>query len=76
MPPGQRFKSGRTYHFLNASFGEAKPKALGFSYGVRESFSAALGRLHSLNNGSFREAKIELPLYGNELGDVYFASRP
>ena len=42
----------------------------------RESFTSALGRQHSVMNGRFREAKLQRRLYGDELGEGKFASRP
>jgi hypothetical protein len=36
----------------------------------------AEGRLHSVTKGCFREAKLQRRLYGDELGEGKFASRP
>jgi len=35
-----------------------------------------MGRLHSVTNGSFREAKLQWRLSGNELEKMAVASRP
>jgi hypothetical protein len=40
------------------------------------SFLHSLGRLHSVKKGCFREAKLQRRLYGDELGEGKFASRP
>ena len=41
-----------------------------------ESSTAAVGRLHSMASGSFRDAKLERPVSGAELRRLLVASRP
>jgi len=37
---------------------------------------AAQGRLHAVTNGSFRETKLQWRIFGDEIREAVFASRP
>ena len=52
--------------------------ASGHQDGVRyqESAGSGLGRLHSLTNSRFREAKLQGPLLGDESKKRFVVSRP
>ena len=57
-----------------------KPREAGYLKRLNDSFpkssTAALGRLHSMASGSFRDAKLERPVSGAELRRLLVASRP
>jgi hypothetical protein len=43
---------------------------------VMQRWPVATGRQHSATNGCFRELKKQRPLFGDELEEMSFASRP